>query len=106
MERAAQNARVLPLFETLTAALLFHKPEKPRKFIVEALQALKAGSGEVSTADVPQCSRRRRAGRSVDDSGVRRCCARAVACTGATQMPNTVLAWGCRGLHHARVYQR
>lgn len=45
------NARVLPLFETLTAALLFHKPEKPRKFIVEALQALKAGSGEALFSD-------------------------------------------------------
>lgn len=41
------NARILPLFEALTAALLFHKPQKPRQFIVENLQALKSSSNEV-----------------------------------------------------------
>mmetsp|Transcript_10288 Transcript_10288/g.19468 ORF Transcript_10288/g.19468 Transcript_10288/m.19468 type:complete len:223 (+) Transcript_10288:156-824(+) len=40
------TARIMPLFETMTAALLFHKPDKPKHFLVEKLQNLKTGSGE------------------------------------------------------------
>mmetsp|Transcript_28539 Transcript_28539/g.39419 ORF Transcript_28539/g.39419 Transcript_28539/m.39419 type:complete len:220 (+) Transcript_28539:52-711(+) len=39
--------RILPLFESMTAALLFHKPDKPRQYLVENLVNMKTGSGEV-----------------------------------------------------------
>jgi hypothetical protein len=46
--RLFQNNRILALFETLTSALLYYKPENPTDFLVERLTTLKSGRGEVS----------------------------------------------------------
>mmetsp|Transcript_39188 Transcript_39188/g.85253 ORF Transcript_39188/g.85253 Transcript_39188/m.85253 type:complete len:215 (-) Transcript_39188:393-1037(-) len=38
--------RVLSLFEMMTAALLYYKPEDPKQFLVDRLVKLKCGNGE------------------------------------------------------------
>eukprot|EP00239_Pterosperma_sp_CCMP1384_P008659 CAMPEP_0197857488 /NCGR_PEP_ID=MMETSP1438-20131217/30611_1 /TAXON_ID=1461541 /ORGANISM="Pterosperma sp., Strain CCMP1384" /LENGTH=215 /DNA_ID=CAMNT_0043473339 /DNA_START=53 /DNA_END=700 /DNA_ORIENTATION=+ len=43
--------RILPLFEMMTAALLYSKPDKPRTFLVEKLTKLKTGNGEAFFTD-------------------------------------------------------
>ncbi|KAK3278082.1 hypothetical protein CYMTET_13957 [Cymbomonas tetramitiformis] len=39
--------RILPLFETMTAALLYFKPDMPKKFLTDRLTRMKSGRGEV-----------------------------------------------------------
>lgn len=43
----AQKANVLPLFEAMTSALLFAKPERPKDFLKERLMAIRAGGAQV-----------------------------------------------------------
>lgn len=38
--------RVMALFEMMTAALLYYKPDDPKEFLVDSLVKLKSGSGE------------------------------------------------------------
>mmetsp|Transcript_7030 Transcript_7030/g.12156 ORF Transcript_7030/g.12156 Transcript_7030/m.12156 type:complete len:222 (+) Transcript_7030:231-896(+) len=45
------NNRILALFETLTSALLYYKPENPTDFLVERLTTLKSGRGEAFFLD-------------------------------------------------------
>jgi hypothetical protein len=38
---------VLPLFEAMTAALLFHKPDRPKEFLIEKLMSIRSGEAKV-----------------------------------------------------------
>jgi hypothetical protein len=43
----AQKANVLPLFEAMTSALLFAKPDRPKDFLKEKLMTIRSGEAQV-----------------------------------------------------------